>query len=743
MAVLVIFILSLVICCASAYILGMLWFSDTRNRRLRSFFLLGVVVFAWTLLNAVTMVASGTYFPVIYTLRMTLVCIIPFCITWFILNFASSSLRNRRWVQALLIAVPCADVLCMVSNPLHYLYFANYSYPIPGRAPIFWAHTAVDFLFIILAFVILIRFIIKNATTLPILIITVIGMLIPYALNLMYSFGLIRFPHDTTPIGFFVTLLLFVFAAQRAKMFNVRTAMFSSTMDSIKDVIVLCNEKWTVVEVNEETHRVFQDLPLTLGFTRCWDLFSYLQEHAVDVWPEDLFALPETEPEVFGELSLPAEAGMQSAYTLSWQTVYEEEKKAGYILMLSDVSNYRAMISEINEQNRRLLDLKEAAEAASRAKGEFLSRMSHEMRTPMNAVLGMTQVAMKSDDMGVVQDALKKIDSASVHLLGVINDILDMSKIEAGKFSLSESRFELDQMLRQISALAEIQAAQKQQRFAIRVGNGVPAVLVADRQRLAQVVMNLLSNSFKFTPDGGEITLEIRLEEKRREDVFLRFSVRDNGIGMSGAERSRLFRPFEQADGSISRRFGGTGLGLAISKNIVELMQGEIWVESEPGIGSVFIFTARVREAPETPVPVWTAEEAGDMSHGLAGCRILLVEDVEINREVLIALMDGSGVQFDIAENGRLACEMFAAAPERYDLILMDIQMPEMDGYAATKKIRGMGTPWAAQIPIIAMTANVFREDIEACLAAGMNDHLAKPIELDRVREVIRQHYRR
>ena len=364
------------------------------------------------------------------------------------------------------------------------------------------------------------------------------------------------------------------------------------------------------------------------------------------------------------------------------------------------------------------------------SKSNFLARMSHEMRTPMNAILGMTGIAMKTDDDKKIKYCLEKIDVAASHLLGVINDVLDMSKIEAGKLELVDSEFSLHAVLDRVITVTGLRMAEKHQTFVMDVEENVPGVIITDDQRLSQVIANLLSNANKFTPEGGEIRLSVhRLTMDDPARCFLRFNVADNGIGMSWDQQKRLFRAFEQADGSISRKYGGTGLGLAISKSIVEKMGGAIWVESAPGEGSVFSFTVYVgignagRAASPGPMA------AEDITNRYAGKRILLAEDVDINREILIAMLEDTGIEIACAENGQQAVEMFAGTPDTFQLIFMDIQMPEVDGYQAARRIRALDTPPAREVPIIAMTANVFREDVEKCLAAGMNGHVGKPLQ--------------
>jgi signal transduction histidine kinase len=384
---------------------------------------------------------------------------------------------------------------------------------------------------------------------------------------------------------------------------------------------------------------------------------------------------------------------------------------------------------------------REQAEQASEAKTAFLSNMSHEMRTPMNAIIGMTAIGKASDDSVKKDYCFAKIDNASNHLLGVINDILDISKIEAGRFELSPVEFNLERMLQRVSSVMVYRIEEKQQSFRFEVDEALPRTVVADDQRLAQVLTNLLSNAVKFTEEGGAVGLEARLVEQGADTARISFVVSDTGIGITPEQLERIFSEFEQAESSTTRSYGGTGLGLAISKRIVEMMGGSIDVSSEPGKGSTFSFELTVekgtgtdeREPAEPMIRDAAAagvDEAGLADGGFAGKRILLVEDLEVNREIVMALLEPTLLQIDCAENGQEAFEVFKAAPDAYDLIFMDIQMPVMDGIEATRRIRALDMPRAKTIPIVAMTANVFREEVEEYLAAGMTDHIGKPIDL-------------
>ncbi|MDR1471988.1 MAG: response regulator [Synergistaceae bacterium] len=534
------------------------------------------------------------------------------------------------------------------------------------------------------------------------------------------------------------------------------------------------------------------------------------------------------------------------------------------------------MMEKMGEMYAHSMDMFRLAQEANQAKNDFLSEMSGELRTPMNAIAGMTSIAKVSRDIEKKDYCLSKIDDASSHLLSVINDILDMSKIEVNKLDLSFSNFSFESILKKITNVINFRIEEKHQQFTVHLGGEIPRVISCDGQRLAQVIANLVGNAIKLTPEYGSIMLDTALIKEENGICTILIEVTDSGIGISREDQTRLFTPLEPGDRSLSKKFGGAGLGLAVSKRIVEMMGGKIWVESKEGFGSKFAFTIEARRVSSERHPIlnsaarrentrilavdgamdirayfgetaerfglacdvasdggeacalidekgfydmyfldwkidgiscleltrriksrdklnpviimipsteWDstgtiAREAGADNFlrkplfpsmiaecinnalklqddrpageknfaGIAdfkGLRALLAEDVAINREIAAAFLESTSLEIDFAESGREAIEKFIANPGKYDVILMDAQMPEMDGCEAAKRIRALEMAQGRRrVPIIAMTASAFREDIEKYTAAGMDDHISKPLNLEETLSALKKHLR-
>ncbi|QNM04534.1 ATP-binding protein [Qiania dongpingensis] len=421
--------------------------------------------------------------------------------------------------------------------------------------------------------------------------------------------------------------------------------------------------------------------------------------------------------------------------------------KNGICVPMYDSGNYIGAIAYVCRENQPLWaekdrsDLQEITkiietninreryDMASRAKSDFLSRMSHEIRTPMNAIIGMTDIArheVKKPER--LEECLDKIDRSSQFLLSLINDILDMSKIESGKMKLDIRTFDMEELAESVAGLIEPQAEAKRIQFVRRVSL-THKWLMGDPLHLSQVLVNLLGNAVKFTPEGGTVTLTVEQEEVRGNSTGIRFSVKDTGIGIERENFKRIFNAFEQAGDDTTKEYGGTGLGLAISSSLIRMMGGNISLNSRPGEGSNFYFKICLKTGQEeTKNP----EKENTDNVSCEGKRLLLVEDNELNMEIAKVLLEMNGFLVETAENGKIAVERFAGHDEDYyDAILMDIRMPVMDGLEAARVIRRMDRPDAGTVPIIAMTANAFDEDMKKSIESGMNGHLAKPIDIE------------
>ena len=411
-----------------------------------------------------------------------------------------------------------------------------------------------------------------------------------------------------------------------------------------------------------------------------------------------------------------------------------KSKRAGALLEMT----VHERTKELEVQTKTAEKAFELARDASMAKSEFLARMSHEIRTPLNAIIGMAVIAKSAPTREKANNSISEVEKASYHLMGVLNDVLDMSKIESGKFILVQEEMALRSAMNEVSSIIKQRCFEKNIRFIENVTDMEEITVVGDKLRLKQVLINLLGNAVKFTPHGGYVRFHVSLMERVNDLINIRFSVADTGIGISDDQKQKLFSAFEQADSKIAVKYGGTGLGLAISQNLVTMMGGLITVESELESGSEFSFTL-----PMVIVDNATATEEAIPAEppNLTGKRMLIVEDIEINRIILQELLADTHIEIDEAADGQYAVETFEKSEiGKYDIIFMDIQMPRMNGYEASMAIRALDRPDAKTVQIVAMTANAYQDDIQKALDSGMDSHLAKPVDIDKIMRLLTEY---
>ena len=420
------------------------------------------------------------------------------------------------------------------------------------------------------------------------------------------------------------------------------------------------------------------------------------------------------------------------------------EGQAAYVIFCTDLTGNASVSHPVEWEKQELLqNLEESlklAEKANQAKSEFLSRMSHDIRTPMNAIIGMTTMALACDDLPNVLECLKKIQSSSKFLLSLINDILDVSKIEKQELRLSPEPYPLEEFTNQICQIIQPLCEAKNIEFKIVADIPKDSCILADQIRFNQIFLNLLSNAVKYTPNGGRVEFSIENYWENEQVRHIHFRISDTGIGMSAEFQRHMFEPFSQENTQHVSTAAGTGLGLSIVKSLIELMNGTISVQSAPDCGTVFIVDLEMQPCPAPPPRTVPLCQQPDIMNLLAGRRIMLCEDNQLNTEVADWILEQAGITVRNVSNGQEAVEVFASsAPHEYDAVLMDVRMPYIDGLEATRQIRSMKRSDAGTIPIIAMTADAFEEDRQRSYQAGMDEHLSKPLDPDLVYRVLAQ----
>jgi len=685
------------------------------------------------ILGVMTVWSIGTILLVDY-LRITgitniwlyKICYIGICLVPVALLYLGKVILQPDWqprlIHAGFLVIPIFSIVMVFTNQLHNLFFIHIS--LLSSEAVYGAycyfHYFYSYVCILIGIVLMLIASTRNSGLFSRqTLLVILGIMITLIANILYSFGVAELPFSISMAAFTISILCFLVAFLKYRFITSLPITLKQVVDLISDGYMVVDHHHCILSYNRALLNLFPELSIIeLGQNIKTFIERYLKNVSYDDYLKLQAKAAQEQATVAVELRLSEDTYVSAEIT----PVMLRGLQTGNIIFLKDIT-----------QSKKLI---EVTKAESRYKSEFLSYMSHEIRTPMNAIIGMSSIGKSASDIERKNYCLKRIEDASKHLLGIVNDVLDISKIEAGKFELSPKEFVFKEMLKRAMNVVKFRADEKNQTLTMFIDKTIPKVLIGDDQLLAQVISNLIGNAVKFTPEHGSIKLNSRLVEHENNLCKIQFEVIDTGIGLSPEQQERLFHSYTQAASDTSRKFGGTGLGLTISKNIIEMMGGKIWLESELGKGSTFSFNVNLEKDENKSDIIEPAEDIEDNSGLFDGVSILLADDIEINREIVLALLEPTLIKIDCAENGLQAVQMFSAAPDKYEMILMDLQMPEMDGYEATRQIRALDIPKAKTIPIIAMTANVFREDIEKCLKSGMNGHLGKPLVFE---DIMRQ----
>ena len=694
----------------------------------RAFLILLGIMTLWSVGNLIELYVriftGATYMLFIYIIYIG-ICLAPIAVLHLGKVILQSDWQPKLF-HGIFLVIPLISICVVFTDPLHDLFFVNFSLfsseAVYGTY--YYFHSFYSYSCIAVGIVFMFTASVRNAghfSFQSLLVIT--GVLITLVPNILFSFGVVHLPFSISAATFTMTVLCFAIAFLKFHMLSSLPITLQQVVDLISDGYLVVDRQQDILAHNRALLRLFPEpSKVNLGS----DLGTFVKQYFSDL-SYDQFLELQTQA-VAQQNTVSTEAKLPGGIFVGVEItpVMQQQTHIGSIILLRDITQSKLLI--------------EATKAESRYKSEFLSNMSHEIRTPMNAIIGMVSIAKSTDDFERKNYCLMRIENASMHLLGIINDVLDISKIENGKFELSPVIFDFSKTLQRVADVVKSRADEKEQTITIHIDTSIPSMLLGDDLRLSQIITNLIGNAVKFTPEHGSISLNTKLLSEENGICTIQFEVTDTGIGINPEEQARLFQPFTQAESGTARKYGGTGLGLSISKRIVEMMGGSIWVNSEPVKGSTFSFTVQMNRSGEKnqALEPQAEEKCADITGLFEGRDILLAEDVEINREIVAALLEPTQLMIDYAENGAEAVRMFKESPEKYEMIFMDVQMPGMDGYEATRTIRSFDIPQAKTIPIIAMTANVFREDIEKCLEAGMNDHIGKPLDFHEVLEQLK-----
>jgi signal transduction histidine kinase/CheY-like chemotaxis protein len=732
---LILFSVSLMTFSVNLVFLGLLVFSEKHDNQVRSLIAMGIATCYWTIFDATAEVAQAYTYAYMYTLRSIMLVVAPFCFVWYTLYLNNSKLVEKNFLRKLIWIVPIIDIILLVTNPLHRLVFSKDGFPLPEYGPLFTFHAAVAYIAIALGVILLIRYIVKEKPPAIFAFGWMIACFIPIVVNVLFTIGVIDMDQDIAPFGFAVMFILLALYSYRSRLTNLRTTALGDAYNAYANGVVILNPKGIAEDANTAFHSYFPGCVIDPGKTKIDELYAYFEDMAQDDESRNLFAEVRKEGafDAKGEYRFGPAGTDEKIFHVNRQDVRRQNGRiSGWLLTFTDISEYSRMILKIEE--------------ASEAKSTFLANMSHEMRTPLNAIIGLSELVLRKELDESTHDSIYKVYESGKNLLTVINDILDISKIEAGHLELVPVEYETATLIHQAAEVNKVRIGSRPIRFVLKIDPALPRKLCGDELRIRQILNNLLSNAIKYTRDGEvELTASVDSESVCNQDeIGIRFVVRDTGIGIHEEDLPALFYEYQQFDQTKNRKIEGTGLGLPITERLSELMGGQIRVESEYGKGSVFSVT--LRQVVADPAPLGDDIAASLMSGHYSADRrvmeeklifvpmpyanVLVVDDVDINLEVAKGMLEPYELNIDFAADGAEAVELVRDAEKRYDLIFMDQMMPKMDGIEAVRMIRDeIGTEYAETVPIIALTANAMNGSKEMFLTKGFQDFLAKPID--------------
>jgi signal transduction histidine kinase/DNA-binding NarL/FixJ family response regulator/HPt (histidine-containing phosphotransfer) domain-containing protein len=732
---------------------------------MRGFYLFGLSIALWFLADALLSVTDISYGSMFYSGRTLAIIATTYSCVVFARDLnLDTKILNRGIVTDLIIILPLLDAVFLVTNPIHHLYFGAFTYPIPVFGIVYWLHYVVMVFAWIVAIAYLIRYTVKNTPSVIGKIILIITLFIPLVMNTLFvtqSWFSFKMSHDYVPYAYVLLFVAFAIIHNPIKDLRLKTSSAAYVLASFREVYLTVDNKGMIVDSKIDSER----FPISFAAANARGRFSDLIESWIKVHTN---CIPET---LFSDLANREIKTIEGEFAVSVNKIekifvikktYIDTKgfsgaNNGFLIIMNDVTHERMQLREIAEQNEWLVELKTIAEDSSAAKTTFLANMSHEMRTPMNAIIGMSDLLLDRKLDAEVEHYVESIYSSGMTLLGIMNDILDISKIESGKYELVPIDFDMPSLLNDVVNLNKVRIGSKPLELKLDVSADTYARFFGDELRIKQIFNNLLSNAIKYTKEGVVVwAVSSEADADDPSSIWLISSVTDTGIGIKEEDIDKLFMEYTKLNIKNNRNIEGTGLGLSITNNLVRMMNGNIAVRSEFGVGSTFSIRIKLGHISDDTIGVELAENLKQFGYSetkhdrsrsitrayIPYARVLVVDDVITNLDVAKGLMKPYGMKIDTATRGREAIEKIKSGIE-YNAIFMDHMMPEMDGIEAVRIIREeIGTDYAQNVPIIALTANALSGNDKLFLDNGFQAFLPKPIDLIKLNEVINTYVR-